>query len=255
MPIHKLRTHRAFSLFEAIVSIVILGVIGIICSSMLLQISKNIAYTKAISDSSVYLALLKIENHLQYAFKDSIMANGTPLNTNANSMDISNLSFASIPRHLLFGGGDKNSTPSLQNETLLPLVSLNIESHYDNTLTFAQLKGWQQGQSATLITKPKEAFTLYHITRINTNTIELDKKPTFAPSLIIPLQNHHIALQNDTLMLDNSPLLFDVLSFSITPHIHVNEMFLSLYLCVKAPSKSHCVNGGVWLDDIVEILP
>lgn len=245
MPTYR-QSHNAFSLFEAIVCIIILGVIGIICSSMLLQISKNISYTKAISDSSPYIALLKIENILQYAIIESLQSNGAPLNAPS-----SNISFSSLQESLLFGGGVKNSLQEVQNDTLLPTLSLVIDSHYDKILYFKPLKGWQTSQKAYLITQPKESFKPYSIARIHDDIIYLDRKPLHSPHLILPIQNHTLTLHDNILWLDNAPLINDVSSFIITPISSTQGTFLEMQLCVKAPIKNHCENGGVWLDEIV----
>ncbi len=244
-------THSAFSLFEALLSIVILGVIGIICSSMLLSISKNLAYTRALSDTSPRLALLKIENLLQYAIIDSITAdNGAPPHS-----PTSTLLFATFSQPLLFGGGVKNTTQSLDGDTLLPNASLLIESHYDDTFTFTQLKGWQSGQEVYLFTQPKEPFKIYHIAQVYTNALRLDDKPTHPPRLILPIRSHRLALHDNTLMLNSAPLIFDVLSFTATSINLPQGTFLELHLCIKAPVKAHCESGGVWLDDMIEVLP
>ena len=241
--------HNAFSLFEAVVSIVILGIVGIICSSMLLQISKNVAYTKNTSDSSPHLALLKIQNLLEYAIIESLSANGTPFTTPS-----SQISFSSIEYSLFFDGGAKNTTKEVQNDTLLPNVSLVVDSHHANTLYFTSLKGWQSAQEAYIPSNPKEAFKPYTITRIQGNAIVLERAPTHTPRIILPIKTHNLAFHSNALWLDNALLLDDVLSFLITPIVSAQGTFLALELCVKSPTKARCENGGVWLDDIVRIL-
>ncbi|MCX2717162.1 hypothetical protein OQH61_05365 [Helicobacter sp. MIT 21-1697] len=246
---HYFRSARsAFSLFEVVVSIVILGVIGIICSSMLLQMSKNIAYVRSLNNPSPNIALAKIENLLQYAIIESLIGNGgIPL-----SVASSSLAFMAIDEQSLFGGGYKNAPTSMQGDTLLPLVSIHIQSHHNDSLYFATLKGWQPQQELYLVTQPKEVFTPYTITHIHSQTLVLDKTPSHTPFIALPLQSHFIELRDNTLWLDNAPLAFDVLSFTITPFSFTQGIFLELNLCVATPTKKHCENGGVWLDEIVE---
>lgn len=241
--------HNAFSLFEAIVCIVILGVIGIICSSMLLQISKNIAYTKALNDSSPHIALLKIQNLLQYAIIESIHTNGAPLLS-----PTSTISFASVQESLLFGGGHKHTLQEVQEGTLLPALSLVIDSHHNETLYFQSLKGWQSAQEAYLLPKDS-AFKPYIIKHTQGNALTLDRKPLLTPKLILPIQSHTLSLHDNILWLDNAILIDDVLSFLITPISSLQGIFLDLQLCIKAPMKAHCESGGVWLDEIARILP
>lgn len=253
MPKLKLHKHRkpAFSLLEAVICIVIMGVIGIICSSMLLQVSKNIAYTKAKNDSSIHIALLKIENLLQYAIIESIKTeNGSVFNAPSST-----LVFYRIIENALFGGGTKNDQPLTQGDTLLPNMSLFIDSHNDNLLSFASLRGWHEGQEAYLITKPHDTFKPYYVKNINANILTLDRKPTHTPHLMLPIQSHNLSLQDNVLLLDNAPLAFNVSSFIATPTKSPQGDFISLELCIKTSIKIQCESSIVWLDSIVEILP
>ncbi len=241
-------TQRAFSLFEVVVSIVILGVIGIICSSMLLHMSKNLAYTRSLNDPNAHIILAKIENLLQYAIIESLIGDGgVPL-----SVASSSLMFAAIDEQSLLGGGYKNAPSPMQGDMLLPLVSINIQSHHDTSLYFTALRGWQLQQQLYLVTQPKEVFTPYTITRIHTQTLVLDKAPQHTPYLALPIQSHSIELRDNILWLDKAPLAFDVLSFSIKPLSFSQGIFIELHLCVATSLKEHCESGGVWLDEIVE---
>lgn len=246
----KTSKHSAFSLFEVSVSIVVLGAIGLICSFMLLDISKHIAYTQAKNDTTSAIALLKIENLLENAIIESLQdSQGQPLK--GVSMG---LSFYSVSESLLFGGGNKDTSASLRGDTLLPNVSLEILHSHNDTLYFSTLAGWQSGMIAHLITKPQSDFTPYIIKDRANNILTLAQQPAKAPSLILPITHHSLRLDNGILWLDSTPIVDDVLSFEVLPISLDKGILLELSLCVKTPGKAHCEKSGIWLDSIVEFL-
>ena len=246
----------AFSLFEVSVGIVILGIIGLVCSSMLLDISKHIAYTQAKNDSTALTALLKIENLLESTIIESLQES----NGKALSAPSSHISFYTIQQDLLFGGGDKNVQSLMQGNTLLPKLSIEILHSYQNTLTLHPLTnnhnstGWSNGMSAYLISKPQGDFTPFRITAISGNTLTLDKPITHTPLAILPITHHTLSVYDNALWLDFVPLIYDVESFEITPLSFSQGILLELHLCVKTPNKPFCQTRGVWLDSIVEFL-
>lgn len=247
--LHKF-THNAFSLFEALLCIVILGIIGVICNSMLLNITQNITYAKSLNSTSAHIALLQIENLLQYAIIESIQTQNAAL-LNAPT---SAITFSSIQEPLLFGGGVKASNQEVLNNTLLPHISLHIQSHHDDILYFDKLKGWQKSQEAYLFTEPKEPFKPYHIVELNTQSLKLDRNPTHTPLAILPIQAHQISFHDNILWLDNTPLAHNVHSFLITPLFFTEGTFLELELCISRGGRVRCQNGGVWLDHIMELI-
>lgn len=241
------RTKGAFSLFEASVSIVILGILGIICSSMLLNISKNISFSRASNDTSITIALLKIENLLQNALIDSILdEHNKPL-----SAPTSSLHFASIEQNLLFGGGFKNTTPATQNDTLLPSVPISVESSHDSTLYFATSHSWHIGAPLYIFAQTKAPFTPYYITHTTSASLTFDKPLPTKALLALPISMHTLKFTQNTLWLDNAPLIFNITSFSITPHAFAQGTFLEVEICAI---NAHCEMGGVWLDEMVAIL-
>lgn len=249
----------AFSLFEVSVGIVILGLIGLVCSSMLLDISKHIAYTQAKNDSTALTALLKIENLLESVIIESLQdSNGKAL-----SAPSSHISFYTIQQDLLFGGGDKNVQSLMQGNTLLPKFSIEILHSYQNTLTFSSLTnsqngqngtGWSSGMSAYLISKPQGDFTPFRITATTSNTLTLDKPTTYTPLAILPITHHTLSVYDNALWLDSAPLIYDVESFEVTPLTFSQGILLELHLCVKTLNKPFCQTRGVWLDSVVEFL-
>lgn len=247
----------AFSLFEVSVGIVILGVIGLICSSMLLDISKHIAYTQAKNDSTPLIALLKIENLLESAIIESLQDS----RGNALTQSSSHISFHTINQNLLFGGGDKGTPALVQNGTLLPKLSIEVLHHSQSTLTLAPLNssspsstGWSNGMSAYLISKSQGDFMPFAITATTSNTITLDKPLTHTPLAILPITYHTLSLYDNTLWLDSVPLIYDVETFEATPLTFPQGILLELYLCIKAANKPFCQTRGIWLDSIVEFL-
>ena len=246
----KTSKHSAFSLFEVSVSIVILGAIGLVCSSMLLDISKHIAYTQAKNDTTSRIALLKIENLLENAIIESLQdSKGQALKGISTG-----LSFYSVDESLLLGGGNKNASTSLQGDTLLPHISLEVLHSHNDTLYFSTLRGWQSGMNAYLITKPQSDFIPYVIKDRANNILTLSKPPAQPPSLILPITHHSLRFDNGILWLDSVPIIDNVLSFEVLP-ISLNQgILLELKLCVKTPSKAHCEKSGIWLDSIVEFL-
>ncbi|BDB65558.1 hypothetical protein T36_2037 [Helicobacter cinaedi] len=249
----------AFSLFEVSVGIVILGIIGLVCSSMLLDISKHIAYTQAKNDSTALTALLKIENLLESAIIESLQdSNGKAL-----SAPSSHISFYTIQQDLLFGGGDKNVQSLMQGNTLLPKLSIEILHSYQNTLNLAPLTSntsnhnstsWLNGMSAYLISKPQGDFTPFRITAISGNTLTLDKPTTHTPLAILPITHHTLSAYDNALWLDSVPFIYDVESFEITPLSFSQGILLEIRLCVKTPNKPFCQTRSIWLDSIVEFL-
>lgn len=240
----------AFSLFEASVGIVILGVIGLICSTMLLDVSKNIAYTQAKNDTALTIALLKIENLLEHAIVPSIKdSRGNPL-----QHATSELSFYRIDEGMLFGGGDKTARPTLQGDTLLPRVSIEVSHYQDKSLYFSPLRGWRKGMMIYLVSPMHTDFTPYTITDIRGDMLVLDTPIAFAPRLALPVQSHSLALRQDSLWLDGAPIALHVLSFEATPLYFSQGMILELTLCKKTLGKPHCEKSGIWLDSVVESL-
>lgn len=75
------RHHRAFSLFEVLVCIVLLGIISVVCGYILLDLSKNLALQQKINDQHYRIALLKLENIMQTALAESISVDNKPLDS------------------------------------------------------------------------------------------------------------------------------------------------------------------------------
>ncbi|TLD80853.1 prepilin-type N-terminal cleavage/methylation domain-containing protein [Helicobacter sp. MIT 05-5293] len=264
------RHHRAFSLFEVLVCIVLLGIISVVCGYILLDLSKNLALQQKINDQHYRIALLKLENIMQTALAESISVDNKPLDSVFSQ---GQLYFISFDRQKIFGGGDKTFTQAqIQNGILMPAVSLSIDSHSDSTLSFKTLYGWHQNQKLYLISNTPSALSLeerffapnpkdiYTITHINTNTLTLDHTPEHTPRIALPLdsQPHKIEFKDRILWLDDTPIALNVSSFSITPHIFTlgenTQSFLEFTLCYPFHQTSLCESGGIWLESIVDWL-
>lgn len=234
------RSSCAFSLFELLICVVILGVIGIICSSMLLNISKNLSALRIQNDKAAPIALLKIENILQYAIPQLLTFNTPPSAQN-------NIEFIRIDEAVLLGNGDKVNPANIYNETTLPKIPIRIESYIDNSIYMPSTEGWNGVSSLVLFAFNAPKF--YEIDRIYANRITLLDSIQSRPFIAIPATSHKIFLENTTLYFDNIVLAHNVSEFLITPHtLKDDSVFLSLRLCI---AKS-CHSGGVWLENIIE---
>lgn len=241
----KLYTKRAFSLFEAIICIVVLGVIGIICNSILLDMSKTLAMQRKLNEPTYTIALLKIENLLQSAFPQSLSANNQPI-TPQNS----ELAFTRLDTQILSGGGDKNSSTHLSQDTLLPKIELSISSIHDATLTMMHTNGWHLDSEIMLFPSQNQIYT---IKAISPKSLTLNVPPAQNSTFTLPVKSHRIWLSKNTLWLDNEPLAFNISSFLALPHaMPNNETFLELRLCVQSSIKEICQKGGVWITNPVE---
>lgn len=266
----KYSHHPAFSLFEVLVCIALLGVISIVCGYILLDLSKNLALQQKTNDQHYKIALLKLENILQTALAESVSVDNKPLDSVFSQ---GQLHFISFDRQKIFGGGDKTFTQAqIQNGILLPSISLSIDSQSDSTLSFKTLYGWHQNQKLYLVSETPSTLSLeerffapnpkdiYTITHIDTNTLTLDHTPKHLSRIALPLdsQLHKIEFKERTLWLDDTPIALNVSSFSITPHSFIlgekTQSFLEFTLCYELHHTSLCDSGGVWLESIVEWL-
>lgn len=244
----------AFSLFEMIVSICVLGMLGVVCSYMLLNVTKNIAFLRTHNDLSPTIALLKVQNALQYAIPQSISDESGTFPTQTSHA----LHFWQLDSSALYGGGDKSANITLKDNikdsALLPHISLEVESSADFSLYLKHTSGFKMGDKLYLASNPKAPFSVYSIKGIRANALVLDKSIESTPLLALPIIEGSIRVQDSALWLNDAILLENVHAFSIEPKNTPNGAFLALHLCIKA-LEPICTQGGVWLDDIVEILP
>lgn len=245
----KHHKRSAFSLFEAVICIIVLGVIGIICNSILLDMSKNLAMQRTISEPAYTIALLKIENLLQSAFPQSLTSNGKPL-THQNL----SLEFTRLDTQILSGGSDKNSSYTFLQGTLIPKIALAVSSMYDATLTLPHTQGWMLNSEIALFPSPqRDKLQLSIIKSITQTTLTLSTPPAQTPRIILPVHSHKIWLSQDTLLLDGTPLALGVSSFLTIPHtLPNNELFLELQLCFYTSPNVRCQKGGVWITSPIE---
>lgn len=245
MKLHKssrMRMRRAFSLFEAIICVVVLGVIGIICNSILLDMSKTLTMQRKLSEPTYTIALLKIENLLQSAFPQSLII--TPQN--------SELVFTRLDVQTLSGGGDKNSSLNFFQNTLLPPIELSISSIHNSTLTMTHTNGWHLDSEIMLFPSQNQIYTIKAIAPKN---LTLNAPPAQNSTFALPVKSHRIWLSKNTLWLNNEPLAFNISSFLALPHtMPNNETFLELRLCVQSSIKEICQKGGVWITNPIEYI-
>lgn len=240
------RVRVGFSLFEAIVAVIILGVVGIVCSSTLLHISHNLAYTRVVNDRAARIALLQLENLLQYAIAQSLQsAPNTPLQTSTSSLE-----FYTLDETSLFG----LDSVLLLHDTRLPSYAFEVSAWHDKELIFTQLYGYRIGDILYLYTQPEESFVPYRVTAVGISSLTLDRFPTQPPRAAFKIRPHKVEFRDSALWVDGMQIALDVNTFTIQPYYTNNGVFLELNLCVMHTKKTQCEQGGAWLTSFVEKL-
>ena len=249
---------------------VILGIVGFVCGSMLLNISQNIAFVKATSDTSPHLALTQIENLLQSAITESLSHNGTaPLASPAHSLHFARVDEGALQGAALHNAPFSPTAPSskptqMKDSTLMPHKSLEIIASHDRHLDFGSLQGWEVGDWLAIISQPQAqspnpnqlSFKPYRVVSRSANSLTLDSPAPPNPLLALPITLHSLHLRDEVLWLDHFPLLHKVASFEVSlissPHA---PALLKLTLCQKRAKSPLCAQGMVILESRAQILP